>query len=82
MGVEAGHTDVGLLNAKLTAGIVNEFYALNDAGLLYQVASLAQRHMGRDVDDADVLVSQHHGIFLCIRKRGVNLCMSIIVMAR
>ena len=56
MGIETSHTDVRLLDTKLTAGVVDEFYALHDALLLHQVAGLSQGHMRRDVDDADILV--------------------------
>ena len=51
MGIESGNTDTGLFYAKLAAGIVNEFGHLNDAVFLHTVASLAQRHMGRNMDD-------------------------------
>ena len=69
-----------MLDAKLAAGIVDEFHTLDDACLFHQVAGLPQRHMRGDVDDADVLVGQHHRILLRTCKRGVYLCMSVVVV--
>ena len=45
MRIQAGHADVWILNTELAAGIVDEFDALDDAGLLHQVAGLAQGNM-------------------------------------
>ena len=33
------------------------------------------------MDDADILIGQHHRIFLGIREGGVNLCMTIVVVS-
>ena len=81
MGVQTSHPDMWLLDTKLTTGIVYQFHTLDDTSLLHQVTSLPQRDMGRDMDDADVLVGKHHGIFLCIGEGGVDLRMSVIMMS-
>ena len=80
VGVQTGYADVGTLDAKLAAGIVDEFYALYDAGLLHQVAGLTQGYVGGDVDDAYVLVGQHHGVLLRMREGGVYLGMAVVVV--
>ena len=40
VGVQTRHTDMGLLDTKLPAGIVNQFDALDDTSLLHQVTCL------------------------------------------
>ena len=44
-------------------------------------AAAMKGHVCRDVNDADVLVGQHHGILLRIGEGGINFRMSVEVMA-
>ena len=78
--IQTCHTDVGLLDAELSASIVNEFHALDDAGLFHQIAGLSQRNVRRYMDDADILVGQHHGILLGVGKRGIDFRMSVVMV--
>ena len=80
MRVKSGDTYARIVNAKLLAGVANQFGNLDDAWLLHSVASLAQRDVCRDVDYAQELISQQHGIFLCAREVGIYLGMSVEVM--
>ena len=80
MWVEASHADEGLLDAELSAGVVDEFYALDDAGFLDQVAGLTEGHVGGDMDDADVLVGQHHGVLLGVGEGGIYLGVAVVVV--
>ena len=80
VGVQTCHADMRFLNTKLTTGILYQFHTLDDTSLFHQVTSLPQRDMGRHMDDADILVCEHHGIFLGVGKGGIDLRMSVIVM--
>ena len=37
--------------------------------------------MGRDMDDTDILVRQHHRILLRSREGGIDLCMTVIMVS-
>ena len=37
--------------------------------------------MGGDMDDTDVLVGEHHGIFLGVGEGSIDLRMSVVVMS-
>ena len=80
VGIQTCHTDMGLFDTKLATSIVYQFYTLDDTGFLYQVAGLSQGNMRRDMDDADILISEHHRIFLRICEGSVDFCMSIVVV--
>ena len=78
--VQTGHPDMRFFNTKLTTGIVNEFYTLDDTCFLHQIASLPQRNVRRNMDDADVLIGKHHRIFLRMGEGSIDFRMPVVVM--
>ena len=72
MGVEPRHGDARRFDAERAAAGVRDADHFEHARLLYPVARLSQRYVRGDVDDAEVLVREHHGVFIGVRVVRIN----------
>ena len=64
MRVESRYGDARRFDAERPAPGVRNADDLQHARLFHPVARLAQRYVRRDVDDAKILVREHHGVFI------------------
>ena len=80
VGVETCDADVWILDSELLAGIRNKFGHFDDTCFFHEVASLAQRDMGRYVDHTDILVSKHHGILFGIGESCIEFRVAVVVV--
>ena len=77
VGVQAGHCDAGVLDAHILAGLIGDLDDFQHTLFLDPVAGFAQGDVGGDVDHAQVVVGQHHGVLLGVGVGGVNLGVAV-----
>ena len=79
MGIKARHGDAVVRDSQAKTCIVAQLNDFEHAILLDAVACLAQGTMGRNVNDSQVVVGEHHRVRRGARIRGVNLRMPVKV---
>ena len=77
VGVESGDSHLRIFNSHIPAGLIRDLDDLEDAGFFYPVAGFPQGNMGGNVNDSQIMVRQHHGVFFRIRIGGVNFRMAV-----
>ena len=77
VGIQAGHSDAGVLDAHILAGFISDLDDFQHTLFLDPVAGFAQGDVGGDVDHAQVVVGQHHGVLLGVGVGGINLGVAV-----
>ena len=69
-------------NAKLPAGLIRQLDDAQDAVFFDPAAGLCQRDMRRNMDNAQIVMRQHHGVFLRVGVGRVNLGVTVKMVPR
>ena len=79
VGVQTCHSDAGVLDPHILAGLVGDLDDLQHAILLDPVAGLPQGNVGGNMHHAQVVMCQHHGVLLGVGVGSVDLGVAVKV---
>ena len=77
MGIQAGNGNLRVFDSHIPAGLICNLDYLQNAVLLYPVAGFPQGDVGGNVHHPQVVVGQHHRVFLCIGVGCIDLCVAV-----
>ena len=77
MGIQAGNRHPRLFNADIPAGLVRNLDHIQHTVFFDTITRFPQGNMGGNVNDPQIMMHQHHGIFFRVRVGGVDLGMAV-----